>query len=132
MRISTPLVGAVVVAASLGLAACGQGNNGANNNNETAGQHVSNAGHSASNAVGNAVDTAATATSDTAITSAVKSKLLANSSTSGMDIHVETNNGVVTLHGTVQSDAEKATAERIARNTKGVKDVTNNLEVGGS
>jgi osmotically-inducible protein OsmY len=92
---------------------------------------VSQAGRNASNAAGNAVDTAARATSDTAITSAVKSKLLANSSTPGMNIHVETDHGVVTLHGTVESDAEKATAERIAHNTKGVKDVTNNLKVSG-
>ncbi|MFX7140390.1 BON domain-containing protein [Acinetobacter baumannii] len=42
-------------------------------------------------------------------------------------MQIETLNGVVQLSGFVKSAAEKAEAERIARETKGVKDVKNNL-----
>ncbi|HET7570263.1 MAG TPA: BON domain-containing protein [Gammaproteobacteria bacterium] len=139
MRISPTLLVAAVFAASLGLAACGNNSNGnsanghtaAGNDNQTAGQQAQNTGQQMQNQANNAANSAKVGASDTAITAAVKSKLLANSSTSGMDIHVETNHGVVTLSGTVRSDAEKTLAERIARNTDGVTDVTNNLKVQG-
>lgn len=133
MRISQPLIIATVLAGGLGLAACNGGGNGDNNNaannGQPASQQMQDNTQQAANNANSAGNQAATATSDTAITTAVKSKLLANSSTSGMDIHVETNHGVVTLSGTVGSDAEKDLAERIARNTDGVNDVTNDLEV---
>lgn len=69
--------------------------------------------------------------SDSAITAAVKSKLLADSETSGLRISVETVKGVVNLSGTANSTAEKQAAERIARNSKGVRDVKNNIELLG-
>ncbi|HET6655913.1 MAG TPA: BON domain-containing protein [Gammaproteobacteria bacterium] len=128
MRISSPLITATILLAGLGLAACGQ-DNGSGTDGQTAGEQTQATANQAQNQAGQMVDQAQTATSDTAITAAVKSKLLANSSTSGMDIHVETNHGVVTLSGTVTTDAEKSLAERIARNTNGVTDVTNNIEV---
>lgn len=127
MRTHPTLITAVLFAASLGLAACG--NNG--NNDRNAGDQTQNAGQSMGNRAENAGNQAATNASDTSITAAVKAKLLANSSTSGMDIHVETNHGVVTLSGTVKTEAESDLAERIARDTDGVTDVTNNLQVQG-
>ncbi|HET6654634.1 MAG TPA: BON domain-containing protein [Gammaproteobacteria bacterium] len=128
MRISPLLMTAAVLAAGLGLAACGQ-DNGSGTDGQTAGEQTQATVNNAQSEAGQMADQAQTAASDTAITAAVKSKLLANSSTSGMDIHVETNSGVVTLSGTVTTDAEKNLAERIARNTNGVTDVTNNLKV---
>jgi hypothetical protein len=68
-------------------------------------------------------------TSDPAITTAVKGKLAADERTSAMKIDVDTNQRVVTLNGTVQSAAEKAAAEQIAKNTEGVTNVVNNLTV---
>lgn len=139
MRISQTLLIGAVFAAALALAACGNKGNGNNangnttaNDAQTTSQQAQNTGQQMQNQAGNAAHNAKVGASDTAITAAVKSKLLANSSTSGMDIHVETNHGVVTLSGTVRSDAEKNLAERIARNTDGVTDVTNNLKVQGS
>lgn len=64
-------------------------------------------------------------------TASVKSKLLWNSNTEGLDIKVSTANGVVTLEGTAQSDEAKELAERLAANTDGVRDVQNNITVSG-
>jgi osmotically-inducible protein OsmY len=65
---------------------------------------------------------------DAAITSEVKTKFLAEPGVSGLDIHVDTNNGVVTLSGNVKSKAEAAKAMSIARDSKGVKRVVNHLK----
>jgi len=67
--------------------------------------------------------------SDAAITSAVKTKFLAEPGVPGTSINVDTNNHVVTLTGTVKSKAEAAKAMAIARDTKGVKRVVNHLKV---
>ena len=77
----------------------------------------------------NTINKVKTTISDSAITTDVKAKLLANPGTKGFDIHVETNHGVVTLHGTVRSTAEKELAERLAMSADGVKAVTNDLKV---
>lgn len=66
------------------------------------------------------------------ITASVKSKLLWNSNTEGLDISVSTFNGVVTLDGTAQSAAAKDLAERLAANTDGVLDVKSNITVNES
>jgi len=68
---------------------------------------------------------------DATITASVKSKLLWNSHTDGLDIHVDTNNGRVTLTGAVASGTEKDLAGRIAMNTKDVIGVSNELAVSG-
>ena len=67
---------------------------------------------------------------DVLISSKVKSKLIANSEIKAGDIDVSSSQGVVTLIGRVSSDAVKDDAERIARATKGVTDVSNELLVG--
>ena len=66
---------------------------------------------------------------DPGITTAVKSKLAADERTSAMKIDVDTDQRVVTLNGTVQTQAEKAAAEQVAKNTDGVSSVVNNLTV---
>lgn len=66
---------------------------------------------------------------DATITAAVKSKLLWDNNTEGLDIKVDTDDGVVTLKGDVASEANKDLAEQIARNTHGVQKVDNRLEV---
>jgi osmotically-inducible protein OsmY len=75
-----------------------------------------------------AKDTGANIT-DAAITSAVKTKLLADSKVGGLKIDVDTNDHVVTLTGPVHSAAERAEAIRLAKNTTGVKSVVNKLVV---
>ena len=67
---------------------------------------------------------------DVMISSKVKSKLIANTEVRAGDIDVSSSQGVVTLIGRVHSEAIKSTAERLARDTRGVKDVNNELLVG--
>jgi osmotically-inducible protein OsmY len=66
---------------------------------------------------------------DTAITTAVKAKFVEDKTVDAGAIKVETLNGTVALSGFAKSNAEKAQAEFIARNTKGVREVRNNLTV---
>lgn len=63
------------------------------------------------------------------LTAKIKSQLLANSSTSGMAVDVDSDNGNVTLTGTVDSDEEKELIARIAENTSGADSVDNRLMV---
>ena len=67
---------------------------------------------------------------DSAITSAVKTRLAGDPDVSAHDIDVDTEEGVVTLNGTVESQFQKDEAGRIARDTEGVRSVINNLKVG--
>lgn len=60
---------------------------------------------------------------DTWITTKVKADLLTSSNVPGTEIKVETVNGVVTLSGTISSQAEKDKALKVARGIKGVKTV---------
>lgn len=66
---------------------------------------------------------------DAAITTAVKTKLLADGKTPGLKIDVDTKDGVVTLSGTVKTRAEIDKAVADARGTKGVTRVVNDLKV---
>jgi hyperosmotically inducible protein len=68
--------------------------------------------------------------SDAAITTAVKTKFLADTAVSGLKIDVDTTNGVVTLTGTISNPAERRKALEIARETEGVKSVKDNLKIG--
>src|SRR5690606_18192413 len=60
---------------------------------------------------------------DTWITTKVKSSLLADTDVAGLDINVDTLNGVVTLRGEVDSQAQIDEATRIAREIEGVTNV---------
>lgn len=66
---------------------------------------------------------------DTAITATVKARLLEDKTTGGLSINVESLNGMVALSGFATSETEKARAEAIAREARGVKGVRNNLIV---
>ncbi len=66
---------------------------------------------------------------DTKITAAVKTKLAADRVKNLVDVGVETNDGIVRLYGKVPTPEDKFEAERVARRTKGVRDVTNELRV---
>ena len=79
---------------------------------------------------GDAADRAGDATGNAALTAAVKTKFLADTDVSGLRIDVDSNNGVVTLTGTVRTAAEKKKAIAIAKDTDGVKSVVDRLKVG--
>jgi hyperosmotically inducible protein len=66
---------------------------------------------------------------DATLTSRVKTQLLLNNNTDGLDIDVDSSDSRVTLSGDVQSDQERELAVEIARNTSGAKSVTDNLRV---
>jgi osmotically-inducible protein OsmY len=66
---------------------------------------------------------------DATITAKVKSNLLWNRNTDGLDIGVNTKNGVVTLTGTVKSGIQRDLAVHMARNTSGVRQVVDNLKI---
>lgn len=69
---------------------------------------------------------------DAWITTKVKGDLLATRNVSGTDIKVETSNGLVTLSGTVKSQAEHDKAVATAKAIKGVKSVdASQLKVAG-
>lgn len=65
---------------------------------------------------------------DTAITSEVKAKLLADDIVPSRKVKVETTEGVVQFSGTVDSQAQSDRAESIAKAIDGVKSVKNDLK----
>lgn len=66
---------------------------------------------------------------DASITTAIKAKFVEDKTVDAGAIKVETLNGTVALSGFAKSSTEKAQAEYIARNTKGVREVRNSLTV---
>ena len=84
---------------------------------------------SVSQKAGNAVGGAERFVGDVAITTAVKTKLVADDMTKARDIKVITDKGVVSLIGDVGSTAEKDEAESVARSVDGVKSVKNELKL---
>jgi hyperosmotically inducible periplasmic protein len=66
---------------------------------------------------------------DGTITASVKSKLVADKASNMTRVNVDTNNATVYLNGTVESPEQKARAEQLAWQVKGVKSVVNNLQV---
>ena len=69
------------------------------------------------------------AQTDAGVTTSVKSKLVADDLVKARKIDVDTKDHVVTLTGIVQSAAEEAQALQIARDTKGVTNVVDNINV---
>jgi len=69
---------------------------------------------------------------DTAITTKIKTALDTNPVTRSSTIHVDTDNGIVNLTGTVPNASVVLEAQKIAQNTEHVKSVRNNLTVDAS
>ncbi|WP_435955354.1 molecular chaperone OsmY [Dryocola sp. BD626] len=66
---------------------------------------------------------------DTATTSEIKAKLLADDIVPSRNVKVETTDGVVQLSGHVKSNAQSERAESIAKAVDGVKSVKNDLKI---
>lgn len=66
---------------------------------------------------------------DASITASVKSRLVADKAANLTRVDVDTNNGTVYLNGTVDTPEQKAKAEQLAWQAKGVKTVVNNLQI---
>jgi hyperosmotically inducible periplasmic protein len=69
------------------------------------------------------------ALNDGAVTAKIKSKMALDDTVKALSIDVDTDNGVVTLSGNVTSQAEKAKAVQLAKDTDGVSSVVDRLVV---
>ena len=67
---------------------------------------------------------------DTAITTKIKTDFAVDKQVSALKIHVDTDKGVVTLTGDAKTKEEADKAVSIAKNTKGVMSVKNEIKVG--
>jgi hyperosmotically inducible periplasmic protein len=77
-----------------------------------------------------AEDSMGTMVDDAAITTKIKADYAADSTVSAMKVKVETDDGgVVTLSGTAKTQAEADKAVAIAKSTKGVTSVRNDIVV---
>ncbi len=63
------------------------------------------------------------------ITAKIKTKMLADPDVKALKINVDTEKGVVTLTGNVNSQEEMEKIAAIIKNTKGIKKFVNNLKV---
>ena len=66
---------------------------------------------------------------DAKITTVITTRFLFDSEVGGTDIDVDTDNGIVTLNGSVESEAEKQLAIEIAKNAEDVRDVVDELTI---
>ncbi|MES1244362.1 MAG: BON domain-containing protein [Acidobacteriota bacterium] len=69
---------------------------------------------------------------DATITAKVKANLITDPEVRALSIDVDTIDGRVTLQGKVETEGQKAEAEKLARITPGVRQVLNLIQVGGS
>jgi len=76
-----------------------------------------------------AVSLVACATPDAVVTGKIKAQMLADDTVRSAGLEVDTQDGVVTITGTVQTQEAKDTALRMARETSGVKDVVDMIAV---
>lgn len=96
---------------------------------DTVGQKMDRTTDKMAAATENAANKTATAIDDTAITTKVKSAMIADPALKALQINVDTKNGVVTLAGAVDSQAMKDKATEVTQTVSGVKSVDNNLTV---
>jgi hyperosmotically inducible protein len=79
--------------------------------------------------VGKANGAATASIDDSMITTKVKAAIVAEPALSTMDIKVNTNDGVVTLSGTIDAPDKAYRAKQLAQTVDGVKTVNNELIV---
>ena len=92
---------------------------------ETAREATADLGDRAATAAGQARN----AVEDGALTAKIKSKMALDDTVEALEIDIDTVNGVVTLTGTVDTDAQEKRAIQLARETNGVTRVVDRLEV---
>lgn len=80
-------------------------------------------------AVSRGQETVGSYVDDATITTTVKAGFVDSKQVDAASIHVETLNGTVMLSGFAKNATERSTAERIARDTKGVRSVKNEIAV---
>lgn len=121
------MVPAMVLGIGLALPALAQ--NTSTSSSIPASASMDRAGQDTAGAAKNAYVGTATALDDTKITTAVKAAFASGKGIKSNHIHVTTSAGVVTLRGRVKNSDMSARVESIAKNTTGVRSVTNDLRV---
>lgn len=126
MRIQLHTLAAAMFA-SLALLAtgCDQPNRSA----ETTGQKIDRAADKMAAATKDATAKTANATEDAAVTTKVKAALFAEPGLKTLQINVDTQDAIVTLQGTVDSDTLRQRAVQIASSTNGVRQVVDKLVI---
>jgi hypothetical protein len=69
---------------------------------------------------------------EAALTGKIKAKIALDDTVKSADVHVHSNNGIVTLSGRVNSAAQRDRILQLANETAGVKSVINEITVAGS
>ena len=77
-------------------------------------------------------ETAKEQVGDTWITTKIKAEFAKDKLVSATKIHVDTDKGVVKLSGQAKNKAEIDRAVSVAKNTKGVVDVRNDVQIGAT
>jgi hypothetical protein len=126
MRIQLHTLAAAMFASLALLAAgCDQ----PNRSSETTGQKIDRATDKMAAATKDATAKAANATDDAAVTTKVKAALFAEPGLKTLQINVDTQDAIVTLQGTVDSDTLRQRAVQIASSTNGVRQVVDKLVI---
>jgi osmotically-inducible protein OsmY len=76
-----------------------------------------------------AADATRKAIDDGRLTTKIKAKMALDDTVSALDLDVDTTGGVVTVKGTVRSDVERQRALALARETVGVTQVIDQLQI---
>jgi len=116
---------ALLASAALIAAGCDQ----QNRSSETASQKIDRAGDKIAATTKDVATKAAVTTDDTALTAKVKAALFAEPGIKTLQIDVETQNAVVTLQGSVDSETLRQRAVTIAGSLSGVRQVVDKLAV---
>jgi hyperosmotically inducible periplasmic protein len=127
------LLAASSIAVLLALGACGERETAMEQRADTATSEARQEAREETSQAGSTIMGAgqqtATAIDDAQIVTKVKSKLAADDEIKALSIDVDSKDGMVTLTGTVPSDAAKDRAADIVKNTEDVKGVDNQLNV---
>jgi osmotically-inducible protein OsmY len=67
---------------------------------------------------------------DATITVKVKSKIAADPALNPFEVDVDTTDGVVRLSGSVEQESDRGEMQRLAENTRGVREVVNEIRLG--
>ncbi|MTW10922.1 BON domain-containing protein [Pseudoduganella eburnea] len=92
-------------------------------------QNTREAGTNLSNTAREKTADTRTAMSDTMITTKVKAEMAADPVVKAMDVHVETQKGIVMLSGFVPTKAEADKAVEVARKVEGVQEVKSSIQI---
>jgi osmotically-inducible protein OsmY len=107
----------------------GQGNDGAVGTSGARTERAREVGAEVGERAAVAADQARRAMTDGSITAKIKAKMALDDSVKALDIDVDTRGGTVTVSGIVASTAQRDRALQLARETEGVTQVVDKLQI---